>query len=258
MEHPFDMSGKTALITGSARNIGRAIALEFAGLGANIVLHGRSATAEMEAVRTEVEAKGVKAVVVVGDMMEKATVDALKKAADAAFGRVDICVSNAASRLNKDFFDTTDEDWHKHLNQQLTASWYLAKAFVPGMKEAGWGRIIHINGPDGWRGGPRRIPHSSSKGALRTLTKSLAMSLGQYGITVNDIIPGHTETIRDKNTHPQHFDPQWVAKRMENNPIKRWLTPGELAWAAAFLCAKRSGGINGIALHVDGGAYVLG
>ncbi len=258
MEHPFDLSGKTALITGSGRNIGKAIALEFAGLGANIVLHGRSKGAEIEAARAEVEAKGAKAVVVVGDMMEKATVEALKKAAETAFGRVDICVSNAARRLHKDFFETTDDDWHMHLNQQLTASWYLAKAFVPAMKEAGWGRIIHVNGPDGWRGGPLRIPHSTSKGGLRTLTRSLAAGLGQYGITVNDIVPSFTSTTRDLTTHPQHGDPELVARRIKQVPIRRMIDSEELAWVAAFLCAKRSGGINGAALHVDGGVYMYG
>src|SRR4051794_4666815 len=94
LEHPFDLSGKTALVTGAGRNIGRAIALELASLGANIVLHGRSDAAEVEAVRAEVEARGVKSVIVLGDMLEKATVEALQKAAEAAFGRVDICVSN--------------------------------------------------------------------------------------------------------------------------------------------------------------------
>lgn len=258
MEHPFDLSGKTALVTGAGRNIGRAIALEFAGLGANIVLNVRSNVAEAEAVRAEVEAAGSKAVIVYGDMLEKVTVEALKKAAESAFGRVDVYVSNAARRLRKDFFETTDEDWHKHLNMQLTASWYLAKAFVPGMRDAGWGRIIHVNGPDGWRGGPTRIPHSTAKGGLRTLTKSLASSLGKYGITVNDIVPTHTSTIRDMTTHPQHGDPEWVAQKIKEMPIGRMTTPEELAWAAAFLCAKRSAAINGIALHVDGGNYMYG
>jgi 3-oxoacyl-[acyl-carrier protein] reductase len=258
LEHPFDLSGKTALITGSGRNIGKAIALEFAGLGANVVLHARSNVAEVESARAEVEAKGVKAIVVLGEMNEKATVEALQKAAEAAFGRVDICVSNAARRLHKDFFETTDEDWHRHLNQQLTASWYLAKAFVPGMKQAGWGRIIHVNGPDGWRGGPTRIPHSTAKGGLRTLTKSLAAGLGQYGITVNDIVPSYTTTSRDLTTHPHHGDPELVARRKKQVPIRRMIDPDELAWAAAFLCAKRSGGINGAALHVDGGVYMYG
>src|SRR4030095_12949111 len=88
-------------------------------------------------------------------------------------GRVNLTHSNAPRRLHKTFFETSNEDWHFFLNQQLTASWYLAKAFVPAMVEARWGRIIHINGPDGYTGGWTRVPHSTAKGALRTLTKSL-------------------------------------------------------------------------------------
>ena len=125
---------------------------------------------------------------------------------------MDIYVSNAARRLHKTFFDTTNEDWHFFLNQQLTASWYLAKAFVPGMIDAGWGRIIHINGPDGYSGGWTRIPHSTAKGALRTLTKSLAAGLGEYGITVNDVNPGFMDTVRDYETHPG-VTPEYSAQR---------------------------------------------
>ena len=258
MEHPFDLSGKTALVTGAGRNIGRAIALEFAGLGANVVINARSNVEEANAVRAEAEAKGVKAIVVMGDMNDKSTIDALKQAAEAAFKRLDIYVSNAATRLKKDFWETSNEEWHKHLNMQLTASWYLAKAFAPGMREAGWGRIIHVNGPDGWLGGPLRVPHSTAKGGLRTLTKSLAVNFGPHGITVNDIIPAFCLTQRDPVTHPMWFDPEWVAKKFEKVPIRRWTTPEELAYAAAFLCGKRSGGMNGTAIHVDGGGWMCG
>ena len=137
MEPPFDLSGKTALVTGAGRNIGRAIALELAGLGANIVLNARSNAAEAEAVRADAEAKGVNAIVVLGDMLEKATVEALKKAADAAFERVDICIS----------------------------------------------------------------------------------------ITVNDIVPVHTATIRDMTTHPQYGKPGYVESLIKEVPIGRMTTP---------------------------------
>src|SRR6516164_4385000 len=111
--------------------------------------------------------------VVMGDGADKATVERMRTQAEETFGGVDIYVSNAARRLYKDFFTITDEEWDYHLNQQLTASWYLAKALVPGMRDRGWGRIVHINGEYGWLGGWTRIPHSVGKGGLRTLTKSL-------------------------------------------------------------------------------------
>ncbi len=151
-----------------------------------------------------------------------------------------------------------NEDWHFFLNQQLTASWYLAKAFVPAMKEAGWGRIIHVNGPDGYTGGFTRVPHSTAKGALRTLTKSLASGLDEFGITVNDVNPGFMDTVRDYETHPG-MTPEFSARRaQERHPIKRQSRPDELAFAVAFLCSERSGAITGSAIHIDAGEKMFG
>jgi 3-oxoacyl-[acyl-carrier protein] reductase len=258
MTDEFELAGRTLLVTGSGRNIGRAIILEFAARGANVVVNARSNTDEAQAVAEEAEKLGAKAIVVMGDAAEKATVEKLKSESEKAFGRVDIYCSNAARRLHRDFWETTDEDWHRYLNQQLTASWYLAKAFVPGMREAGWGRVLHMNGPDGWNGGATRLPHSTAKGGLRTFTKSLAANVGPYGITVNDINPGFNDTIRDMETHPgvtrEHSD-EIARTRI---PIRRQPTPVEVAWACAFLCAKRSDAITGTVMHIDGGISMIG
>jgi NAD(P)-dependent dehydrogenase (short-subunit alcohol dehydrogenase family) len=254
----FGIAGKTLLVTGSGRNLGKAIVLEFAARGANVVINARSNADEANQVRDEAEALGAKAVVVLGDAAEKSTVEELKARAERAFGHVDIYVSNAARRLHKDFWETTDEDWHRYLNQQLTASWYLAKAFAPGMRERGWGRIIHMNGPDGWVGGPTRIPHSTAKGGLRTLTRSLARSFGPFGITVNDINPGLADTVRDMETHPELTTRRSERFARETIAIKRQPKPAEIAWACAFLAAERSGAITGAAIHVDGGQFMIG
>ena len=194
---------------------------------------------------------------VMGDAADKATVEQMQTQAQETFGGVDIYVSCAARRLYKDFFETTDEDWHYHLNQQLTASWYLAKAFVPGMRDRGWGRVVHINGEDGWLGGWTRIPHSVGKGGLRTLTKSLASGLGQYGITVNDVSPGFIDTIRDTETHPEVTRGR-TQEFLPAIPIRRQPTPQEMAWACAFLCSTRSAAITGAAIHVNGGQWMFG
>src|SRR5262249_53225773 len=202
IDKDLDFTGKTILVTGSGRNIGRAIILEFAARGANVIINSRTNEAEARSVEHAAQALGAKTLVVMGAAGELTTVEEMRRRAEATFGRVDIYISNAARRLHKTFFETTHEDWHFFLNQQLTASWYLAKAFVPGMIAARWGRIIHVNGPDGYSGGWTRIPHSTAKGALRTLTKSLAAGLGEYGITVNDVNPGFMDTVRDYATHP--------------------------------------------------------
>lgn len=257
MTNDMDMSGKTALVTGSGRNLGRSIVLEFAARGANVVINARSNVEEAQNVRSEAEQLGANAIVVIGEAANREVVNEMQVRSEEAFGQVDIYVSNAAQRLHKSFFDTTDEDWHFYLNQQLTASWYLAKTFVPKMREAGWGRILHMNGPDGWGGGWMRVPHSTSKGGLRTLTKSLAAGLGEYGITVNDINPGFTNTVRDPKTHP-HVTPKATIERAARAPIRRQSEPEEVAWACAFLCSKRSGAITGSVIHVDGGGSMLG
>ena len=257
MINDLGIAGKTALVTGSGRNIGRAIVLELASHGANVIVNSRSDKAEADAVAKEARALGVGTLVVMGDAGDKATVERMRTEAEEAFGGVDIYVSNAAHRLYSNFFEITDEDWHYYLNQQLTASWYLAKAFAPGMRDRGWGRIVHINGEDGWLGGWSRIPHSVGKGGLRTLTKSLASGLGQYGITVNDVSPGFIETIRDMETHPE-VTPERTNEFLPAIPIRRQPTPEELAWACAFLCSPRSAAITGAVIHVNGGQWMFG
>jgi 3-oxoacyl-[acyl-carrier protein] reductase len=258
MDKDLDFTGKTILVTGSGRNIGRAIILEFAERGANVVINARSNREEAEGVLREAEKFGAKGIVVLGDAGQKETIDKLKEEAEAAFGRVDIYVSNAAKRLSKDFWETTDEDWHRHLNQQLTASWWLAKAFAPAMRDAGYGRIIHINGPDGFEGGWTRVPHSTAKGGLRVLTKSLAAGLGEYGITVNDINPGFADTKRDLTTHPMFKEEAFAELLLKKVPIRRSTHLSEIAFACAFLCSPRALPITGSMIHLDGGLNMYG
>lgn len=257
MEGEFDFRGKTMLVTGSGRNIGRAIVLEFAARGANVIINTKSNVEEARSVEKEAQRLGAATAVVMGDAGELSVIEEFKAVAEERFGRVDMYVSNAARRLYRSFFETTTEDWHYYLNQQLTASWYLAKAFVPGMQEAGWGRIIHMNGPDGWVGGWTRAPHSSAKGALRTLTKSLAAGLGEFGITVNDINPGHTETIRDMETHPTDT-PEKEAAFAAGLPMRKMPQPEDIAWACVYLCSPRSQTVTGSVVHVDGGRHMFG
>lgn len=257
-DEDLSLVGRCAFVSGSGRNIGRAIAEELAYRGANIIVNVRSNTAEGHGVASYIARKyGVGCVLVVGDLSRRDVVCEVREIGEREFGRVDISVSNAARRLYRTFEEMDDADWHRHLNMQLTASWYLAKELIPSMQRAGWGRIIHINGPDGWYGGVHRIPHSVGKGGLRTLTKGLAREVGKDGVTVNDVVPGFVDTRRDPGTHPQ-INAEYTRNALAQIAIGRQVGVREVAWACAWLCAERSGGITGAAIHVDGGERMLG
>jgi 3-oxoacyl-[acyl-carrier protein] reductase len=257
MNDDFGIAGKAALVTGSGRNIGRAIVLELAARGANVIVNTRSNEAEAETVATEAESLGVRSLVVMGDAAEKDTVERMQTEAEKAFGGVDIYVSNAARRQNKDFFEVTDEEWHYYRDQQLDASWYLAKAFVPGMRDRGWGRVVHITGAGGFVGMFKTIAHSVGEGGLHAMTKCLAQGLGQYGITVNEVSPGVVATDRDMDAQPE-LTRERSGEIAQTIPIGRQPAPEELAWACVFLCSTRAAAITGMVIHVNGGQWMIG
>jgi 3-oxoacyl-[acyl-carrier protein] reductase len=255
---PRQLTGKTALVTGSGRNIGRAIVREFAAQGANVIVNARSNRAEAEAVAAEARALGVQALVVLGDVSSLETIQELERQAEARFGRVDIYVSNAMYRKRQTFFETTVLDWQTYINMQLGASFYLARTFAPKMARAGWGRILHITGPDGFVGVPNRVTNVAAKAGLRGLTKALASELGRYGVTVNDVAPGMHDTVRDPVTHPFALDPSWIEKAVEHIPVGRIGTAEDVAWCCAFLASPRSSFITGQVIGCNGGELMIG
>jgi 3-oxoacyl-[acyl-carrier protein] reductase len=255
-----ELVGKTALVTGSGRNIGRAIVLELAAKGASVVVNTKSNETEAESVAEEARALGASALVAMGDVSREATIEEMQRRAEAAFGRVDIVVSNAALRPYQSFFDMSFEDWSGVLDIQLHASFRLAKAFVPGMVEAKWGRIIHVTGPDAFVGVSHRAHNVSAKGALRALTKSLAIELGPYGITVNDVAPGAINTIRNDASHP-HLTKEGAPVENARNtivgriPVGRLGEPEDVAYACGVLASPRAAFLTGIVLPCFGGQW---
>jgi 3-oxoacyl-[acyl-carrier protein] reductase len=256
-----ELEGKSALVTGAGRNIGRAIILELAAKGADVIVNTRSNEAEAEAVAAEARELGVRALVVVGDISSQETIDRVAARAQAELGAVDIVVSNAAVRPVQSFFDLPVEDWNLILNTQLTASFRLAKTFVPGMVNKGWGRIVHITGPDAFIGITNRAHNVTAKGGLRALTKALAIELGPFGITVNDVAPGNIRVVRDEASHPlvgrdsSGHDRQAA---IANIPVGRQGEPDEVAYAVGFLVSPRAGFYTGTAMHCFGGQWNLG
>jgi 3-oxoacyl-[acyl-carrier protein] reductase len=247
---PF--AGRTALITGSGQNIGRAIALAFARLGANVVVNGHRNQAAIDAVAAEVRALGANALAVLADVADPAAVQLMVDQATAAFGKVDISVSNASVRLHTPFLDISLEEWQRIINSNLSASFYLARAVLPGMQQRGWGRVIHISGTDGFAVIPNRAHNVSCKAAVFALSKAIAVEFGPFGITANTVAPGVIDTTRDLTQYPHFRD--GYGERVRTIPVRRVGQVDEIAAACTYLASEVAGFVTGQVLHVNGGA----
>lgn len=252
-----DFRGKTVLVTGSGRNIGRAIILEFAKTGANVIVNGHSKREECEDVAAEARKLGTKALVCMADVGDPPQVESMAAEALKAFGAIDIYVSNVGVRLNQGLEEVTYEDWDRIIRTNLSAAFYLAKAIVPQMKERGCGRIMHMSGMDGFMGAPvdmeldapKHVHNVTCKMGLHGLTKALAKEVGRYGITVNTIDPGAIYTSRSAVHFPGWKPNPWATR----SAVKRVGEPEEIAWLCCFLASDRAGFITGQVIHINGG-----
>lgn len=244
MEH----SGKTAFITGGGKNIGRAIAINLASTGCNIVLNGNSDTEACKETAKVLLEKGVKASFVMGNV---GSADEVKRMASEAldqFGRIDILVNNAAIRPSKPFLEMEDHDWHRVLDIDLNSAFYTCRAFAGGMIEKGWGRIINITGMNAIHGYKGRAPVSAAKHGLWGLTKSLGKEFGPQGVTTNAISPGPIDTAGDA-AQREH-----ILSMVPKVPLGRLGLPEEIAALTGFLCSNGGAFVNGQMINCNGGA----
>ncbi len=242
------MSKRAAFISGSGRNIGRAVALKLAQTGVSVVVNGRSDEASCAAVADEVRALDVDAHVLMGDV---GTALEAKRLADAAlerFGTIDILVNNAGFRPHKPFLSLSDDDWTAVLNTNLNSCFWLARAFLPGMVEKRWGRIINFAGMYAMRGTAEHAPIATSKHGGWGLAKSLASEFGPHGITANIVSPG---PIRNDGQEQADTSAQGAQHRV---PLGRTGLPSEVAALVALLCSDEGGFISGQMIAVNGGA----
>ncbi|MSO77900.1 MAG: SDR family oxidoreductase [Alphaproteobacteria bacterium] len=247
------LKGRTAIVTGSGQNIGKAIALHFARAGANVVVNGRRQRANVEAVAKEVEREGVGALVVMADVADPAAVADMAAQAKAKFGVVDIAVSNVSVRLKQPFLDLSVEDWRRTLDSNLNSCFYLARTVIPDMKSQGYGRLIHISGIDGFTGHVADRAHNIvAKAGMHAFAKALSTEFGRFGITANTVAPGAIDTTRDWS---QYGDPaEWIATRKKTIPVGRIGTVDEIAAACVYLSTDHAGFVTGQVIHVNGGA----
>jgi 3-oxoacyl-[acyl-carrier protein] reductase len=240
---------RTALITGSGRNIGRASALALARDGFDVVINGSGNRAACDEVAAEAKRIGVDALVAMGDVGVAAEAERIAAAAIARFGAVDVLVNNAALRPGKPFLETSEAEWRRVIAVDLDAAVWLARACLPGMLAKGWGRIINFTGMNAIHGYAGRAPVSVAKHGVWGLTKALAKEFGPKGITVNAISPGPIQGERDDAAAAQH-----VQAMQARVPVGRLGRPEEVAAALRLLASDAGAFINGQMIQVNGGA----
>lgn len=244
---------RTAIVTGSGRNIGRAIALALAAQGVSVVVNGHRDRAAVDAVVKEITDAGGRALPVMADVSKHDEVAAMVQAATDAFGSVDIVVSNVGMRRMQPFLDISLEDWDAVLATNLTPAFYLARNAIPHMQKRKWGRLILISGFDGFWGQVTQRAHNiTAKAGLHGLAKALAREFGPDGITANTVAPGAIDTVRDWSQY-QHQPKEQIAKEI---PLGRFGHVDELAAACTFLAGDGGGFTSGQVIHVNGGHYM--
>jgi len=241
---------RTALVTGAGRNIGRACALELASMGYNVVINGSSDRKACESVAKEARAKGVDAMVAMGDVGSAEECRRIAGETIARFGAIDVLVNNAALRPAKAFLDMSEADWRRVISVDLDAAVWLSQACLPGMVKKGWGRIVNFTGMNAIHGYAGRAPVSVAKHGAWGLTKALAKEFGPKGITVNAISPGPIAADVEMDDASSHHRKETMAKV----PLGRMGTPAEIGAVLGLLVSDGGAYVNGQMLQVNGGA----
>lgn len=247
MTAPFDLSGKTALVTGANTGIGQAIAVALSKAGADVAVAGRSAPTETLAL---IEANGRKAVNITADLSSLEPVARVVDETQAAFGRLDILVNNAGIIRRNDSVDFTEEDWDAVIDTNLKTLFFLSQAAAEGMISQGSGKIINIASMLTFQGGIRVPSYTASKSGVGGLTKAMANEWAAKGINVNAIAPGYIET---NNTAALQADENRNRQIVERIPAGRWGKAEDIGGAAVFLASSAADYVNGHILAVDGG-----
>jgi len=245
-----ELDGKVAIVTGAGRNIGRAIALALADDGASVLVNARSNRAEAEAVAAEIEARGCKALVQLGDVADAAVVQAMADAALTQFGRLDILVNNAALRREKPFAEMSYAEWREIMDVTLDGAFHCVKACLAALRDSGAGTIVNIGGLSAHTGAKDRAHVVTAKAGIVGFTRALAHDLADDGITVNCVVPGLIGTPRPKDApEPAHHLTHQTITGARGRPE-------DVAAAVRFLCGPGARYLTGQAIHSNGGAYL--
>ncbi|MGE5216986.1 MAG: SDR family NAD(P)-dependent oxidoreductase [Chloroflexota bacterium] len=256
-----DLVGKTVLVTGASRGIGKAIARAFAAEKSRVVITGRTATA-LDRVAAEISDRNGEMIAVACDVTEKIQVETLQRQIENRFGAVQILVNNVGIAPAADFLEMQDSLWEEVMRVNLNAAYNCCKVFLRAMVGARWGRIINIASTVARVAYPQIAAYATSKHALLGLTRSLAMETARSGVTVNAVCPGYvdSELTRDNARRLAEKRGQSLEEALDrlaaSCPQRRLIEPEEVAYATLMLASDRARGITGQAIQVDGGAVM--
>ena len=243
-----ELAGLAAVVTGSARNIGRAIAIELAAAGAAVMINARRSADEAEAVAADIRAAGGEAGVTLADVGDPEAAARLIAETVGRFGRLDILVNNASVRREVDFADLDYAQWREIMAGTLDGAYLCSRGALPHLIASGRGSIVNIGGLSSHMGAPRRAHVVAAKAGLGGLTRALAHDLAPHGVTVNCVAPGLIETAR---TGPEPGHHKALA-----TPVGRKGRPDEIAAVVRFLCGPGGRYMTGQTVHANGGLYM--
>jgi 3-oxoacyl-[acyl-carrier protein] reductase len=249
-----ELRDKVAVVTGSSRGIGTAIATLLVAKGARVVIHGRDASA-LESVRTQIAASGGEVLAVLASLTDFQEIEAMREQVERRFGTVDILVANAGGSPVSPgpVEDISEADWRRSVDVNLTATFLTIKSFLPGMKQRGHGSIITMSSAAARRptaGSP--VAYAAAKAGIELLTRAVALQAGTSGVRANCIAPETIMTERNRQQIPDRVQ----QALLDSHPLRRLGTPDDVAHAALFLASENASWISGVVLDVAGGSVL--
>ena len=249
VDNLFDLTGRTALVTGASRGLGQSFARALAKAGADVAITSRRRELLADFQR-EIEGLGRRVAAVELDVTDYDSIQRAVSEAEQSLGKIDIVVNNAGMNIRKPALEITWDDWNQVMDTNLRGAFFVAQAAARGMVQRGYGRVISVGSVTSVFGYAGLAPYGASRGGIRQLTMSLADDWGPYGVTVNCLAPGFFKTYQNASIFE---NAEFVAKLEERTPLKRYGQPEDLEGMMVFLASDASAFVTGQTLLVDGG-----